>query len=42
MEAEWIAKRAMLRRLLRTHAEWTQQAYAAFLHCSVGWVKKRN
>jgi transposase InsO family protein len=40
MEADWIAKRAMLRWLLHTHPEWTQQDYAAFLHCSVGWVKK--
>jgi len=40
MEADWIAKRATLRWLLHTHAQWTQQDYAAFLHCSVGWVKK--
>ena len=40
MEAEWIAKRATLRWLLRTHPEWTQREYAAFLHCSIGWVKK--
>jgi len=40
MEAEWIAKRATLRWLLHTHPEWTQKAYAAFLYCSVGWVKK--
>ena len=40
MEAEWMAKRATLRWLLHTHPEWTQNEYAAFLHCSVGWVKK--
>jgi hypothetical protein len=40
MEADWIAKRATLRWLLHTHPQWTQQNYAAFLHCSVGWVKR--
>jgi hypothetical protein len=40
MEADWIAKRATLRWLLHTHPEWTQKDYAAFLHCSVAWVKK--
>src|SRR5215470_5002180 len=40
MEADWIAKRATLRWLLHTHSQWTQQDYAAFVHCSVGWVKK--
>jgi hypothetical protein len=40
MEAEWIANRATLRWLLYTYPQWTQKAYAAFLHCSVGWVKK--
>src|SRR5215472_495070 len=40
MEAEWMAKRATLRWLLHTHPEWSQNEYAAFLHCSVGWVKK--
>ncbi len=40
MEAEWIAKRATLRWLLRTHPEWIHREYAAFLHCSIGWVKK--
>jgi hypothetical protein len=23
-----------------THPQWTQNEYAAFLHCSLGWVKK--
>ena len=40
MEAEWMAKRATLRWLLHTYPQWTQKDYAAFLHCSVGWVKK--
>jgi hypothetical protein len=40
MEAEWMAKRATLRWLLYTYPQWTQNEYAAFLHCSVGWVKK--
>ncbi len=40
MEAEWMVKRATLRWLLYTYPQWTQKEYAAFLHCSVGWVKK--
>jgi hypothetical protein len=39
MEEQWIADRAALRALLRTHPEWTQTQLAQHLGRSVSWVK---
>src|SRR5438067_6937293 len=37
---EWIADRALLRRLLHDHPEWTQPQLAAAVGRSLGFVKK--
>ena len=36
----WVADRALLRRLIQTHPEWTQKELAAWIGRSLGWVKK--
>jgi transposase InsO family protein len=40
MEAEWLADRANLRRVLRDHPEWSVPQLAQHLGRSVSWVKK--
>jgi transposase InsO family protein len=40
MEAQWVAKRAMLRHLASLHPEWTRPQLAAALGASVSFVKK--
>jgi hypothetical protein len=40
MEEEYFADRALLRRLMQTHPDWTQQEYAAQTGRSLSWVKK--
>ncbi len=40
MEAEWFAKRAALRCLVRQHPTWTQAEFAATLGRSRAWVAK--
>jgi hypothetical protein len=40
MEAEWIADRATLRRLVSHHPEWTQAELASAVGRSRGWVVK--
>jgi transposase InsO family protein len=40
MEAEWMADRSVLRQLLGTHPQWTNEKLAAVIERSVGWVKK--
>ncbi|HEX6288240.1 MAG TPA: integrase core domain-containing protein [Herpetosiphonaceae bacterium] len=40
MEEQWIADRAALRAVLRTHPAWTQTRLAQHLGRSVSWVKK--
>lgn len=40
MEAQWIADRAMLRTLLRTHPTWTLHDVADAVGRSRSWVKK--
>src|SRR5437660_7069033 len=37
---QWIADRALLRRLLHAHPEWTQPQLAAAVGRSLGFVKK--
>jgi hypothetical protein len=36
----WVADRALLRRLIQDHPEWTQKELAAWMGRSLGWVKK--
>jgi hypothetical protein len=36
----WVADRALLRRLIPDHPEWTQKELAAWMGRSLGWVKK--
>ncbi len=36
----WVADRALLRRLIQDHPEWTQKELAAWIGRSLGWVKK--
>ncbi|HET8853928.1 MAG TPA: integrase, partial [Ktedonobacteraceae bacterium] len=36
----WVADRALLRRLIQAHPEWTQKELAAWIGRSLGWVKK--
>ena len=40
MEAQWMADRSMLRRLMQTQPPWTQRDYAQSIGRSVAWVKK--
>lgn len=40
MEAQWVAKRALLRHLASLHPEWTRPQLAAAVNCSVSFVKK--
>jgi len=40
MEAQWIAKPAMLRHLASLHPEWTRPQLALACNCSVSFVKK--
>jgi transposase len=40
MEAQWVAKRAMLRHLASLHPEWTRSQLAAALGASVSFVNK--
>ncbi len=39
-EAEWVADRAHLRKLLRAHPTWPYQEYADQIGRSYDWVKK--
>ena len=39
-EAQWLADRTLLRRLLRTQPSWSQQDLADATRRSRGWVKK--
>jgi transposase InsO family protein len=39
-EAQWVAKRAMLRHLADQHPEWTRPQLALACDCSVSFVKK--
>ena len=39
MHMQLVADRALLRRLLQTHPEWTKDHYAAAVGRSLRWVK---
>ena len=40
MEADWVAKRSMLRHLITLHPTWTTSDLATCLGLSESWVKK--
>src|SRR5579859_4205968 len=40
MEAQWLADRTALRRLLHQHPTWSVRDFAQTLGRSLGWVKK--
>ncbi len=40
MEADWVAERSMLRRLITLHPNWTNAQVASCLQHSESWVKK--